>query len=126
MSITFTYTISSQPYYNNCDQSYINIIVINTTPIGPLSKLVTRIRANRLSPFTDYHNCNNICHLGFKSLNNCNNKTNLMTVNDIPQLFNFLSVNGYNIDTSLTKMMNASDIGINNYSNLIAFIKYKK
>lgn len=124
MSKKFTYTVSSQPYYNSWDQSYMNIITINTIPIGPLSKLVTRIKSNRLSPFTEHYNCNNQCLLGFKSLNSCNNKTNLMTVDQIPDLFYFLSTNGYNIDTSLTKMMNSSQININDTTNLISFINY--
>ena len=124
MSRKYTYTVSSQPYYNSWDQSYMNIITINTIPTGPLSKLVTRIKSNRLSPFTEHNNCNKECLLGFKSLNSCNNKTNLMTVDQIPELFYFLSANGYTIDTSLTKMMNLSDIKINNTANLVAFINY--
>ena len=33
-----------------------------------------------------------------------------MTVDDIPDLLGFLMENGYTIDTSLTKMMNKSDV----------------
>jgi hypothetical protein len=126
MASKFTYTISSQPYYSSLNQSYMNIITINSIPAGPLSKLVIRIKSNRLSPFTENTNCNNKCLLGFQSLNNCNNQPNLMTVDQIPELFSFLSANGYNIDTSLTKMMNLSDIKINNNTKLISFIHYTR
>ena len=47
----------------------------------------------------------------------------LMCDDEIPDLFSFLLSNGYKIDTSLTKMMNTSEVRLNN-SKIIAFITY--
>jgi hypothetical protein len=51
-----------------------------------------------------------------------------MLVNEIPDLFSFLLANSYQIDTSLTKMMNNSDIRFhtNNANKVICFVTYKK
>ena len=50
-----------------------------------------------------------------------------MIVDEIPDLFSFLLSHGYKIDTSLTKMMNGSDIRFqtNNSDKIIAFITYQ-
>ena len=49
-----------------------------------------------------------------------------MTADEIPNLMIFLLSNGYTIDTSLTKMFNASDVRFNtdNSNILISFITY--
>jgi hypothetical protein len=132
-----TYLLSSKPYLFGCE--YNNIITINLFPKGPLGKIVRRIKMNKLSPFTDnytnrYGNgCE--CQYGLLSLHclglgsgeyngNMNGRgEHLMTANEIPNLFSFLLSNGYKIDTSLTKMMNTSNIKIDN-NNIIAFISY--
>jgi hypothetical protein len=127
-----TYLLSSKPYLFGCEE-YNNIITINLFPKGPLGKIVRRIKANKLSSFTDnytnrYGNgceCEyallSLCGLGVGSGYDCGEK--LMTANEIPNLFSFLLSNGYKIDTSLTKMMNSSNIQIDN-NNIIAFISY--
>jgi hypothetical protein len=43
-----------------------------------------------------------------------------MTPDDIPELFNFLLSNNYKIDTSITKMMNSSEVKMTN--KLVCFI----
>ena len=50
--------------------------------------------------------------------------TNLwLTPNDIPELFSFLIFNNYNINSSITKMMNNSDVRLTN-ENIICFFSY--
>jgi hypothetical protein len=72
-----------------------------------------------------------MCGLAIGSLNPFNNNNNkfgqgLMVVDEVPDLFAFLLSNGYKIDTSLTKMMNGSDIRFQteNANKIIAFITY--
>jgi hypothetical protein len=119
-----TFTITTQPYLDTCDynQSYKNILLINVVPEGPLNALVRRINLPYLSPFQrEGQYPNKQCGLVLTSLLNysynldqrsCGN--NLMTPNEIPDLYSFLTANGYQIDTQLTNMMNASEVKLTN------------
>jgi hypothetical protein len=125
--ISNSYLLSSRPYLFGCE--YDNIITINLLPRGPLAKIVRQINFSnaKLSDFTGYENK---CGYALLSLRGacagiCGDRKNhrLMTANEIPDLFSYLLSNGYKIDTSLTKMMNTSNIQIN-MNNIIAFITY--
>lgn len=121
-----TFTITSQPYYNQYSQCYQNILTLNVEPNGPLKRIVRRIQFAKLSPYqadTDCYSRPN-CGLALISLpngmsccgdvniygyngNKCNN---LMTPNDIPNLITYLLANGYQIETQLTNMLNQSKL----------------
>jgi hypothetical protein len=137
-----TISLFSQPYYDPCSQCYLNIVTSNLPPRGPLLKLSRRVKLYPLSEFKQYNNCGSqlqSCGLGFRSLrfldgfcnyngtNNSYSCSELMTVNEIPDLFSFLLSNGYTIDTRITKMMNQSSIryNTNNSNELIALITYQ-
>ena len=110
-----TYAIFSRPYYNAYDQKYTNILTINKNPEGELRKITKQIKFFPLSPFKRLEQ--EQCGYGF-----CLEANKLATTNEIPELFFFLMTNGYTIDTNLTKMMNESDVRINDDSKLVAFI----
>lgn len=115
------YTLTIQPYYDNYLQQYTNIIRINMIPEGPLRLLVKNITLPSLSSF-DYYNrnyVNNKCAFVITSL--CGNR--YMSPNDIPDLFSFLSNNGYKIDTSITKMINTGEVRIDN-QNILCFFSF--
>ena len=121
-----SYLLSSRPYLFG--REYGNIISINIFPKGPLGKIVRQVNFsnNRLSEFTELSEHKNKCGYALLSLRSveCVGRNNrLMTANEIPDLFSFLISNGYKIDTSLTKMMNTSNIQIDT-NNIIAFISY--
>ena len=128
-----SYLLSSRPYLFGCE--YGNIITINLFPKGPLGKIVRQVNFsnNRLSEFTELNEYGNKCGYALLSLRSLGvggrcvgagrNNHHLMTANEIPDLFSFLMSNGYKIDTSLTKMMNSSNIQIDT-NNIIAFITY--
>jgi len=136
-----SYLLSSRPYLFGCE--YGNIITINLFPKGPLGKIVRQVNFShkKLSGFThlngygdygDYGDYGNKCGYALLSLRGiggiggagtCRNNHHFMTANEIPYLFSFLMSNGYKIDTSLTKMMNSSNIQID-ANNIIAFITY--
>ncbi len=132
-----TITLFSQPYYDDYTQCYRNIVTINLEPEGPLAELVTRV--NLRKPFQygyiQENQCNKIkqCILGLMSFDAigmgcCNNKCqNLMSVDEVPNLFSFLLSNGYTIDTSITRMLNESDIRFNTNigSKVICLITYQ-
>lgn len=128
-----TFTITSQPYYDQYCQQYKNILMINIEPDGPLRAFVRRIQLPRLSPFQCYEmieSCGLVITSPFLSYNNynsySNNKcfNNLMTPNDIPDLYSFLTANGYQIETQLTNMMNNSPVKITPGKQIVCSATY--
>ena len=118
-----TYTLFSQVYLDTYNQCYKNIITINIPPRGPLEKMMRRVIFYPLSTFKQQTH-RQPCGIGFASIaNSCH----LMTTCEIPELFSFLLSNGYTIDTSITNMLNDSDIqiGANDSKKMICFITYK-
>jgi hypothetical protein len=120
-----TFTITSQPYYDQYCKQYQNILMVNVVPEGPLGRLIRRIQLPRLYREGSLYNGIDGCGLAitnpFSNLNtfsnnfnnnnnNCNNS--LMTPNEIPDLYSFLTSNGYQIETQLTNMMNQSPVKI--------------
>jgi len=113
---------------------------MNLPPRGPLLKITRRVKLYPLSEFKEPSNCTRLqtCGLGLRSLRflpefggfgggysySC---SDLMTVDEVPDLFSFLLSNGYSIDTRITKMMNQSSIRYktNNSNELIALITYQ-
>jgi len=138
-----TISLFSQPYYDPCSQCYLNIVTMNLPPRGPLLRLTRRVKLYPLSEFKEPGNCTRLqtCGLGLRSMrflygfggfggggyNNSYSCSDLMTVDEVPDLFSFLLSNGYTIDTSITKMMNQSSIRYktNNSNELIALITYQ-
>ena len=111
-----TFTITSQPFYDQYNECYKNILTVNPEPRGPIRKIVRRIKLPKLSPFQREGPCNSIpqCALALQSLNTCSKKNNLMTPDEIPELITFLFGNGYQIETQITNMLNQSEIKISN------------
>ena len=131
MNYPKSYMLSTRVYLDTFNQCYKNIIVINLPPEGPLSKIVRRVQMPPLSPFNVRGQCcsrpfNKDCALALYSLRNVGcgrGGEGLMYDDEIPDLFSFLMSNGYKIDTSLTKMMNQSEVKIND-NKILCFINY--
>jgi hypothetical protein len=126
-----TISLFSQPYLDNSAGCYKNIITLNTLPQGPLGNFVKKIKMSPLSHFKNYSNkcemTNNCClALSNKCIYMLSDYTDLMMVDDVPNLISYLLENKYTIDTSITKMFNESDIRFktNNANELICFITY--
>jgi len=123
-----SFALFSQPYLDRVNQCYKNIVVINNLPAGPLATYVKRVQFPILSPFKQPGPCSPIdkCGLALTSLINNGCCGELMTVDEVPDLMTYLITNGYKVDTSLTKMFNASDIRFqtNNANKLICFVTY--
>tara|TARA_E500000178_G_C16540059_1_gene538362 strand:- start:128 stop:499 length:372 start_codon:yes stop_codon:yes gene_type:complete len=116
------YTLSSQPYYCSINKCYRKILVLNKKPEGPLLKISSRINPPKISPFKTKSICcpNPHCIWVIK---NPENSCNLMCIDELPLLFQFLLNNGYIIDTSITEMMNKSSVKLE--FPLICYISYK-
>ena len=109
-----------QPYYDRISQEYKNIITINIEPEGPLKRYVRRIQLPRLSYFQQLTDCRQ-CILALTNPNYACQE--LVTPFEIPDLFTFLSSNGYEIDTKITKMMNTNGVTIGN-QKILCLIRY--
>ena len=119
-----TFTITSQPYYDSHCQQYMNILMVNIIPEGPLGHLIRRLRLPRLYREGSLYNSMDGCGLAItnpflnrtfsnnSNSNNSNCNNHLMTPNEIPDLYSFLTANGYQIETQLTNMMNQSAVKI--------------
>ena len=123
-----SYTLFSQVYLDPYSKCYLNVVTINKIPKGPLRHKVKKINFPPLSPFNSFSDCNyrKTCGLVITNLNSpfCPRP---LIVDEIPDLFSFLTMNSYNIDTKLTNMMNKSDISIgnNHSSKILCFISYQ-
>ena len=112
-----------EPLLDTYNQTYVSALTLNAMPDGPLSKTVKIYNTPKLSPFqtftntiSSYDNCTYILMKypkGNKSIS-----TNWMLSEDIPAVFSFLQANNYNIDTSLTKLMNHSQVNLGGVSQI--------
>ena len=129
-----TVSLFSQPYLDTYNQCYKNIVTINLIPQGPLAQLVRRVQFPPLSQFKQPGPCSRInnCGLALTTLNsvfyNNLNKgcSSFMVVDEVPNLMSFLLSNGYSINTSITKMLNTSDIRFEteNANKIICVVTY--
>ena len=124
-----TVSLFSQPYLDTYNQCYKNIVVVNLKPQGPLGELVRFVKFPPLSEFKQPGPCSPLKDCGYAliSLDGCNSGcSDLMVVDEVPNLISYLVSNGYTVDTSITKMFNAGDIRFDtNIGNkLICFITY--
>ncbi len=126
-----TVSLFSQPYLDTYNQCYKNIVVVNLKPQGPLGDLIRFVKFPPLSEFKQPGPCSPLkdCGYALMSLDGCNtgcNGSDLMVVDEVPNLISYLVSNGYSVDTSITKMFNNSDIRFDNNTGnkLICFITY--
>ena len=114
------YTLVVRPYLDQRNQCYKKIITVNQKPEGPLANITKQIHAPKNSEFEQYSPCcpQNNCIYAITNIDN----NELMCISEVPNLFAFLSTNGYVVDTNMTKMMNDSKVQISN--DLLCFISY--
>lgn len=122
-----TFTLYSQPYLDTCNQCYKNIVTVNMIPRGPFSKWIQSIQFKPLSEFKTPGPCTKLQKCGYAVLSLHSGQT-LMTTDEVPELLSFLMSQGYTIDTSITKMLNTSDIVFDTDigKKLICFVTYNK
>ena len=129
------YSLVSVPFYDHKTQCYKKVIKLNRAPPpnSPLNQIIKRVGPIRLSPFqvdSAFSGCGGGgggCGSGCRNVAQCCNilitsiqdNNHLMCIDDIPNLFSFLVTNGFTIDTSITKMMQDSNVKLSN--DLICF-----
>lgn len=135
MSNPRTFTIVSQPYYDRYSKQYQNILLVNVVPEGPLGAFIRRLQLPRLYKEGSNYNGLEDCGLAIVNLfpshsfSNGNSNSNklkngLLTPNEIPDLYSFLTSNGYQIETQLTNMMNQSAVKITPGRQIVCMATY--
>ena len=113
-----------EPVLNSYFKSYQNILTLSAMPSGPLKNMVSRIQFPKLSEFSNsspfspfsIDSCTYVLGRYTTSIN-MNNSDSFMYADDIPSVLSYLQTNGYTIDTSLTTMLQKSEIRIGGNSN---------
>ena len=108
-----------EPVLNSYFKSYQNILTVSSVPSGPLKNMVSRIKFPKLSEFSTFSPFSSVsidsCTyvLGrYASSINMSNGDSFMYADDIPSVLSYLQTNGYTIDTSLTTMLQKSEVRI--------------
>jgi hypothetical protein len=106
-----------EPFLNTYLKSYQNILTVSAMPSGPLKNMVSRIKFPKLSEFSSPFSslsieCGTYVLGRYTSSINMSNSDCFMYADDIPSVLSYLVANGYTIDTSLTTMLQKSEIRI--------------
>jgi hypothetical protein len=107
-----------EPVLNSYFKSYQNILTVSSMPSGPLKNMVFRVQFPKLSefssssPFSSVSECGTYVLGRYTSSINMSNSDSFMYADDIPSVLSYLQTNGYTIDTSLTTMLQKSEIRI--------------
>jgi|TARA_B110000046_G_C12929137_1_gene370664 hypothetical protein len=108
------YQLTSEVYLDKYNKCYKKIIVITPQPQEPELKKITRlVNRDKLSPFQERSPCCPIDQCYYAVLNP-NNLCELLCLNELPILFNYLVTNNFKIDYKMTKMLQGSDVKIRN------------
>ncbi len=114
------YQLTSEVWLDQQNQCYKKVIVITPPPTDPaliaITKLFNRVK---LSPFKEQSACcpKNNCLYIVMNPNSC--CCEMLCVENLVILFNYLINNGYIVNTNITKMMYKSNVQL---KNLICFI----
>jgi hypothetical protein len=126
-----TFTIMNQPFYDEYNKCYKNILMVNAEPNGPLKRIIRQTKLPKLSQYQQDTTCNPLpkCGLAIQSLEgSCCKKMNsgcdLMTPNEIPMLVSFLLGNGYQIENQITNTIKQSGITLTNNKILFTVSYY--
>ena len=114
---TSSFTVFVEAYLDTYNKEYLNIITVDKMPTGPLAPLIVYINPQKLSPFQSQCAFSNNCTMAISRYYNksaCKNGNRFLLAEDIPSLLSFLQANGYNVDTTITKMIQRSNINIGN------------
>ena len=99
------FQLNTEVYLDKCNKCYKTIIIINKMPADKaLCSIIKTMRREKLSPFDVKSNCECISPCFF-ALMNPENKRELLCMDDIADLFCFLTDNGYKIEDKITKFM---------------------
>ena len=129
---TSSFTVYVEAYLDTYNKEYLNIISVDKMPTGPLAPLIVYISPQKLSPFQSQCAFSNNCTMAISRYYNKDSykKGNrFLLAEDIPSLLSFLQANGYTVDTTITKIIQRSNINIgntacNNKKKMVCIVSY--
>lgn len=116
-----TYILSLENYYDSSKECYRKIITIDREPEKHLKTLVKRLNRTKLSPFKSFMNTCDKKQGCLYAICDPQDKCQYLCIEQLPELFSWLVMNGYTINTSITKMLQNSEIRMDN-NTMICFI----
>lgn len=101
------YAIYSTPYLDKIKKCYYNILIIEPRPSGVIRPLLKLVQIPNLTG--NCGNCQSItdCVYAFLSIKD---PSKLMELDELPYLFNELSMINYRANTNFTKMLLQSNV----------------
>ena len=126
-----TFVVYVEPFRNNYYKTYQNILTVSVRPPGPLDAMIKEISFEKLSPFERSGSLNEgimcshvILRYPRNSVNSsAKNPDMYMTSDDIPSLLSYLHENNYEVDTSMTKMLQQSRIPTTENRRMVCMVK---
>tara|TARA_Y100000768_G_C23776128_1_gene585692 strand:- start:251 stop:619 length:369 start_codon:yes stop_codon:yes gene_type:complete len=119
--MSFVYSISSMPFYDNIQKMYKHIYIIDRYPSNDISltSIIKQISPPSLSIFSNHnsHCLYAICN----PYNNNNNNKELLEIGQESLLFSYLLQNKYSINTQITDIL-SKITNIPNNSQLLCVI----
>ncbi len=114
------YQFSLKPYYDSVRQCYKQVITVFPKPDGALARITKQLQPSRLSPFKNFSDCDPFprCFYAVTYPNNQDSGQGhrhgrggceLLRIEDIAVLLDFLARNGYNVDNRITKTLRAAN-----------------
>jgi hypothetical protein len=117
------YQFSLKPYYDNVRQCYKQIITVFPKPEGKLANIAKQLHPTRITTFRDYSDCDPYPRC-FYAVTDPRNRCDLLRVEDITLLLNFLAKNGYVVDNQITKTLMRANTPVG--ENLLFYVKLKE
>ena len=98
------YQFSLKPYYDNVRQCYKQIITVDPKPQGALVRITKQLQPTQITSFRTFSDCDPSPRC-FYAITHPENSCELLRIEDLPILLNFLSINEYVVDSQMTKIM---------------------
>ena len=105
------YQLLLKPYYDSVTRCYKQVISISPEPKGKLREISKRLAPSRLSTFRTFSHCDPQKKCFFAILNP-NTQNELLHIEDLPLLLNYLVNNGYTVDKNITKIIQKANTPI--------------
>jgi hypothetical protein len=122
-----SFVVYVEPFRNNYYKTYDNILTVSVHPPGVLGDMVKAISLDKLSPFEKPGGT--VCsHVILRYPRNSANSTiknpdMYMTSDDIPSLLSYLHENNYEVDTSMTRMLQKSRVPTMENRRMVCMVK---
>lgn len=126
-----SFVVYVEPFRNNYYKTYDNILTVSVHPPGALGEMVKEISFDKLSSFEKPGSLNGgmVCsHVILRYPRNSINSTiknpdMYMTSDDIPSLLSYLHENNYEVDTSMTRMLQQSRVPTMGNRRMVCMVK---